>query len=99
MDEPPMIDPSLSRLACQGAVGLLAGAVAGLGYFAALWWNVGLFTRGGAWRGVLAQLARFAALAFVFVALAKFSAFALLAGALGLLISRRVLLRRFGEVE
>lgn len=90
---------SLSTLALQGAVGLLVGVVAGLGYFVSLRWNVDLFARGETVPAILAQLSRFATIAVVFFALAKFAGFALLTGALGLLIARRALLRRFGEAK
>lgn len=100
MDVEAVIDPDASlTFALQGVIGFAVGAVAGLGYFLALWWNVGLFARGGALAAVFAQLVRFAALAVVFFALAKFGALALLSGALGLLFARRLLLRRLGEMK
>lgn len=100
MDVPAMIDPAiLQTIAVQAVVGFTVGVLAGLGYFLALWWNVGLFTRGGALEAIVVQIARFAALAAVFFALAKFGAFALLSGALGLLFARRLLLRRLGDAQ
>lgn len=95
-----MNDPNVLRdFALLAVVGFAVGAVAGFGYFLALWWSVGLFARGGALAAILTQLARFAALAAVFFALAKFGALALLSGALGLLFARRLLLRRLGEAK
>lgn len=98
-----MIEPTFlqspSPLALQGVVGFTVGAVAGLGYFFALWRTIGLLVQGGALKALATQLARFAALAVVFFALAKLGAVALLSGALGLLLARHLLLRRLGETR
>jgi hypothetical protein len=100
MDVAAMTDADfLLSFALPGGGGFLIGAVAGLCYFASLWWNVGLFARGGALLGIVVQASRFAAIAGVFFVLAKFGAVALLSGALGLLFSRRLLLRRLGEAK
>ncbi len=81
----------------QAILGAAVGALAGLGYFVALRWNVTLFEQGATPRALLLLLIRFAALAAVFVLLAKCGPFALLAGLAGLLIARRAVLRRLGR--
>jgi len=89
----------LATAILQVVVGGAAGAAAGLGYFAALRWNVGLFERGATPKALVLALTRFAALTAVFISLAKFSAFALLAGAAGLLMARSLVLRRLGGLQ
>ncbi len=91
-----MTNPALAA-AAPFAVGLVAGLFAGLFHFASLWWNTRLLLTGGAAKAVLIQLARLAVTAAVLTALAKLGAPALLGGALGILLTRRPLLKRFGE--
>lgn len=83
-------------LALQFSAGALAGALLGYAYFTALWWNVALIDKGSAATALILFLTRFALLAGAFFDLAKFGALALLAGAAGLLVARRVALRRLG---
>lgn len=83
----------------QILLGVTVGAAAGFAYFTALRRNVDLFERGATPKALLLALTRFAALAAVFVGLAKFGAFTLLSGALGLLVARRAVLRRLGGLR
>lgn len=94
-----MTEFSLDHAALQIAVGAVAGWLTGAAYFSALWWNVGLFENGATPRALALLIVRFAFLAAVFIALAKLSAFALLAGAAGLLFARRLMMRKYGELE
>lgn len=89
---------SFEAIALQAALGAAVGLFAGFCYFAALWWNVGLFERGATPSALLLLLMRFGALAAVFAGLAKVGPFALLAGAGGLLAARRLLIRRLGKL-
>lgn len=91
-----MTGSQLSSLALQGALGGLAGALLGYAYFTALRWNVTLIEKGAAPAAALLFVARFALLSAAFVMLAKLGALPLLAGAAGLLVARRVMLRRHG---
>ncbi len=91
-----MTDPSLG-FAAQAAVGLMAGLVVGVAYFASLWWNTRLFTTGSAGRAIALQLGRIAAAVAVLVLLARLSLVTLLFGALGFLVARFWLLWGFGE--
>jgi F1F0 ATPase subunit 2 len=80
-----------------GLLGLAAGLALGLAQFLSLAWNTRLYTeRGGAGRAVAAQVLRLAILAAGFAALAQAGAEALLFGLLGLLLARRLVLRRSG---
>ncbi|QIB36387.1 hypothetical protein G3A50_20020 [Ancylobacter pratisalsi] len=78
------------------AVGLAVGAVVGFIHFATLKRNTDLYLGGGFALAFGLQLLRFAILGAVFYALARLGAGALLAGAIGLLVTRRVFLRRVG---
>ncbi|MGE5388679.1 MAG: ATP synthase subunit I [Hyphomicrobiales bacterium] len=92
------VDPvQLSMLALQLCAGGLVGAIAGYGYFTALWWNVRLIDRGATGRALLLLAARVAALTLTLFVLVRFGALALLAGAGGLLAARRVLVQRLGD--
>jgi hypothetical protein len=103
MDVPPMSavfsHGALLAAVAQLGAGLVVGAVAGVCYFAALWRNVGLIDRGALGGALLLFAARFLLLAVVFFLLAKFSALALLAGAGGLLLARREMIRRLGALK
>ncbi len=91
-----MTDPTLG-FAAQAAVGLIAGLVVGVAYFASLWWNTRLFTTGSAGRAIALQLGRIAAAVAVLVLLARLSLVTLLFGALGFLVARFSVLWGFGE--
>mgnify|MGYP003136637674 CR=1 FL=1 len=82
--------------AAAAILGLMVGALLGLAHFGSLWWNVRLYTGGSAGRALAVQLLRLAILVAVFVGLAKLGAAALLAGALGLLVTRHLVMRRLG---
>jgi len=93
----------LTTLATQSfvaelALGLTVGLLLGFIHFGSLWWTVQLFAGGNAARALAAQLLRFALLGAALFALAKLGAVALLASALGLLLARALLLRRFGRI-
>jgi F1F0 ATPase subunit 2 len=77
-------------------VGIAAGILLGLIHFGSLWWNVRLLASGGALRALAIQVLRFALLTAALLGLAKLGAAALLAGGLGLLLARGLLLRRLG---
>jgi F1F0 ATPase subunit 2 len=81
--------PALTAL-----LGLAAGVLLGLAHFGSLRWNVRLFTSGGGRRALGAQLLRFALVFAVLAGLAKLGALPLLAGALGILLARQLVLRR-----
>jgi F1F0 ATPase subunit 2 len=94
-----MTAPELAQyapLATQLGAGAAAGALAGAVFFSALWWNVKLIDRGQTLLAGLLFVLRLCALALALYALARFGAAALLAGAAGLLVARRYVLRRFG---
>lgn len=91
-----MIVSPLPSLALQFVAGALAGAVLGYGYFKALWWNVALIDKGSTTMALLLFVARFTLLAVAFFILARFGALPLLAGAAGLLVVRRMAIRRLG---
>jgi F1F0 ATPase subunit 2 len=90
---------SVLSLVSQFGLGLLVGIVAGFAHFGSLWWNTRIFAQSGSMLAAFAiQFARFGLLVAVFVLLSRFGALPLLAGALGLLIARQVLLKRLGTV-
>jgi F1F0 ATPase subunit 2 len=90
-----MMAPDLI-LARDAAIGLTAGWLAGLVHFSSLWWNTRLLLTERACQALVLQLARLALAAGALAILAWFGAVALLAGALGFLLARQQLLRRFG---
>jgi F1F0 ATPase subunit 2 len=86
-------------LAVDLPAGLAVGTLLGLVHFGSLWWNVRLLTTGSAVCALAVQLLRFAILAGVLFGLAMLGAAALLAGTLGLLLARALLLRRLGTTR
>ena len=76
----------------------LGGLGLGAMSFAALAWNVGLYTSTGAglWKGVALHVARLAALAGAFWFAASLGAIPLLAGLAGYLVARTVATRLAG---
>lgn len=77
---------------------LAAGLLAGLGHLALLRRNVALLLQPrGLAPAVLLQLLRFGLLGLVLLVLARHGAVALLAGALGVVAARHVVLRRVAE--
>ncbi|WP_436644285.1 ATP synthase subunit I [Microbaculum sp. FT89] len=90
---------STVSLISQLGLGLLVGLVVGAVHFGSLWWNTQIFARSGSMVMALAiQFGRFGLLAAVFIFLSRFGALPLLAGALGLLVARQVVIRRLGPV-
>jgi len=83
-------------LAHDAAIGLTAGWLAGLVHFSSLWWNTRLLLTERAGKALVLQLARLASAVGALAILAWLGAVALLAGALGFLVARQQLLRRFG---
>jgi F1F0 ATPase subunit 2 len=80
----------------DAAISLTAGWLAGLVHFSSLWWNTRLLLTERAGQALLLQLARLAVATGALAILAWLGAVALLAGALGFLLARQQLLRRFG---
>lgn len=90
---------SIPDLIPQFGLGLLIGIVAGIAHFGSLWWNTRMFAQAGSMvAAVVVQLGRLGLLAAVFVGLSRFGALPLLAGALGLLMARQLMLKRLGAV-
>jgi len=92
MDAPPVTAGTLLAV----AIGLATGAVLGLVHFATLRWTTDLYLGKGIAYGFGLQILRFAVLGLVLFALARLGAAALLSGALGLLVMRRIVLKRVG---
>jgi F1F0 ATPase subunit 2 len=93
-----MILPDLN-LARDAAIGVTAGLLAGLMHFSSLRWNTRLLLTQRAGKALVVQLARLAMAAGVLAGLAWFGAVALLAGTLGFLIARQLMLHRFGHSQ
>jgi F1F0 ATPase subunit 2 len=93
-----MRDVHLS-IATTAAIGLVAGFVAGVAHFALLAWNAQLFVDGSIGKAVALQLARVALATLVLILLARLSLFALLAGAVGFLPARALMVWRFGGLR
>jgi F1F0 ATPase subunit 2 len=96
MDASAMTIPAFA-LAASLAVGLIAGLFGGLFHFASLWWNTRLLVRGDAAKAAGTLLGRLAMTVALLTALSMLGASSLLGGALGFLLARGPLLRRFGE--
>lgn len=75
-------------------LGLCAGLLLGIGHFASLRWNADLLMQGRAARAAILMLGRFALLGLVLFGLALLGALPLLAGALGVILGRMIVLRR-----
>jgi len=90
------IDPTLAQIWTLG-VGLLGGALVGLAHFGLLRWNTRLFAAGSAFAAAGLMIARLALVVVVFLALVQIVAGALIAGLIGLSLSRRIVLRRIGR--
>jgi F1F0 ATPase subunit 2 len=81
------------------AVGFVAGFAAGVLHFALLSWNAQLFVDGSTGKAVALQLARVAVSTLVLILLARLSLLALLAGAVGFLPARALMVSRFGGLR
>lgn len=89
----------LPPLATQLVIGLTLGMVAGAWHFLSLRWNWPLFATGKTAAALALQLARIALTCAVLLVLARIGALALLAGMAGVLLARRIALRRYGAVS
>jgi hypothetical protein len=104
MDESPMTQ-ALFLAAGANAPGLIiafgfaVGGLLGLLHFGALWWIAQLYGRGSALQAFALQMSRFALLLIALAGLAKLGALPLLAAALGLLVSRSLVMRRLGKIS
>src|SRR5271163_1727126 len=94
----PMRDMSLS-IAVVATIGFVAGFLAGVSHFALLAWNAQLFVDGSIGKAVALQFARVALATLVLILLARLSLFALLAGAVGFLPPRALMVWRFGGLR
>ena len=86
-------------LAGQIVIGLIAGLLVGAFHFTSLWWNTRFFATGAAGKAIALQLGRIAVAVAVLTLLARLGLAALLCGALGFLVTRPLLLWRFGELR
>jgi F1F0 ATPase subunit 2 len=100
MDAQAMIGELSHMPPAAGAViGFLVGVALGLFHFASLRRVTALYLSGrDIWRALALQAARFAALLAVLVLLAHAGALPLLAGTLGLLVGRAIVLRQARKV-
>lgn len=85
------------NLAGRIILGLAAGMLMGFFHFGSLWWNARLYAGGGWAQALGLQLLRICLLIVVLGALAWLGASFLLAGALGLLLARGLILRFLGR--
>lgn len=86
-------------LAAQFVLGLAAGLVAGAWHFISLRWNWPLFARGKTIAALALQIGRIALTCALLLMLARVGALALLAGMAGVLLARRIALRRYGGLS
>jgi F1F0 ATPase subunit 2 len=93
-----MRDMQLS-IATTAAIGFVVGFLAGVSHFALLAWNAQLFVDGSTGKAVALQLARVAVSTLVLILLARLSLLALLAGAVGFLPARALMVSRFGGLR
>jgi F1F0 ATPase subunit 2 len=93
-----MTVPDLN-LARDAAIGVGAGLLAGVTHFSSLWWNARLLLTHRTGKALALQLARLAFAAAGLAALGWLGAVPLLAGALGFLMGRQLLLHRFGHSQ
>jgi hypothetical protein len=89
-----MADPII-RDAIEAAFGFTTGF--GVTHFASLRWNARVFVNGSAARAVAVALARIVGAAGALATLMLLSPFAALAGGIGFLAARVLMLRRSGE--
>ena len=92
-----MMAHPIIRDAIAAAFGLSTGFVIGVTHFASLRWNTRLFVNGSAVRAVVVALARIVGAAGVLATLMLLNPFAALAGGIGFLAARLLMLRRSGE--
>lgn len=88
-----------SNVAVTATMGLVAGLVLGVLHFASLSWNAQLFVSGSFGVAIALQAARVALAALVLILLFRVGLFAALAGSLGFLVARAVLIWRYGDPQ
>jgi F1F0 ATPase subunit 2 len=86
-----------SNAAVTATVGLVAGLALGVLHFASLSWNAQLFVSGSFGAAIALQAARVGLSALVLILLFRIGPFAALAGTLGFLGARAILVWRYGE--
>jgi F1F0 ATPase subunit 2 len=86
-------------LAAQCAIGLAAGMLAGAWHFLSLSWNWALFAKGKTAAALALQIARIALTCALLLILARIGALALLAGMAGVLLTRGLVVRRYGGLS
>jgi len=86
-------------LAVQVVIGLFAGFLIGVLHFASLWWNARLFTTGSAGKAILVQMGRIAVAVAMLTLLARLGFAALLSGGLAFLVTRPLMVWRFGALR
>lgn len=90
--------PAVWATAVSALLHLIAGAGLGVVHFGGLWWNARLFAAGGRMATAVAvALGRFTLVGGVLAVAALQGALALLATALGLLVTRAIVMRRVWE--
>jgi F1F0 ATPase subunit 2 len=93
------LTPTPPSLAAQFAIGLMAGMLAGAWHFVSLNWNWPLFANGKTAAALALQIARIALTCALLLILARVGALALLAGMVGVLLARRIALRRYAGLS
>jgi len=88
-----------SNAAVTATVGLVAGLALGVLHFASLSWNAQLFVSGSFGAAIALQAARVGLAALVLILLFRVGPFAALAGALGFLVARAILIWRHGDPQ
>lgn len=91
-----LLDGGLTGWAAQVAIGLGVGLPLGFAHFAGLRWNSGFYLDRRPILGLAIQVLRFGVLAGALFALTRLGAGALMAGALGVFVARRFVVRRAG---
>ncbi len=89
-----MTGAEAAPLAAKALAGAVAGLALGLVHFASLWWNTRLDGQASALRMVAVQLLRLLVLAAGLTGMAMVGAACLLGGAAGVLLARRIVMRR-----
>ena len=83
--------------AITAPLGLVVGLLIGAIHFGSLWWTARAYAGGGLVRPLVVHVLRFVLTVAVLVGLARIGAVALLAGALGLVVARALVVRRVGR--
>ena len=91
-----LLDGGLAGWASQAVIGLGVGLPLGFVHFASLRWNSGFYIDRRPMLGLAVQVLRFGVLAGALFALTRLGAGALMAGALGVFVARRFVVRRAG---